>query len=104
MNAFAASGWLLSAFGAGVVLGVTLPRKRAERPCNKVSNVVLTVLGVFVMFFILVMIITFWKFQTVPDTLIQYTLGAGGVEALALAGIKVSKVCKESGKGESVDE
>ena len=27
-----------------------------------------------------------------PDTLIRYTLGAGGVEALLMAGIKVSKV------------
>ena len=36
----------------------------------------------------------------VPDTLIQYTLGAGGVEALLLAGIKISKVMKGDGPDE----
>lgn len=58
----------------------------------KTSNVVLLVLGVFILAFIIAMIVTFWKFQSVPDTLITYTLGAGGLEALALAAIKVSKV------------
>lgn len=56
------------------------------------ANVILTVLAVFIFCFIVMMIITFWKFQVVPDVLIQYTLGAGGVECLVLAGIKVSKV------------
>lgn len=59
------------------------------------SNVVLLVLGLFVLAFIVCMIVTYWRFQSVPDTLIQYTLGAGGVEALSLALIKVSKVFKE---------
>lgn len=59
------------------------------------SNVVLLVLGLFVLSFIVCMIVTYWRFRAVPDTLIQYTLGAGGVEALALALIKVSKVFKE---------
>lgn len=62
---------------------------------RKTSNVVLLVLGLFVLAFIVCMIVTYWRFQSVPDTLIQYTLGAGGVEALALALIKVSKVFKE---------
>lgn len=62
---------------------------------RKTSNVVLLVLGLFVLAFIVCMIVTYWRFQSVPDTLIQYTLGAGGVEALSLALIKVSKVFKE---------
>lgn len=62
---------------------------------RKTSNVVLLVLGLFVLAFIVCMIVTYWRFQSVPDTLIQYTLGAGGVEALALALIKISKVFKE---------
>ena len=60
----------------------------------KTSNVVLAVLGFFVLAFVVMMIVTFWRFQSVPDTLIQYTLGAGGIEALALAGIKVVKVMR----------
>ena len=42
--------------------------------------------------FITVMIVIFCIKGTVHDTLIQYTLGASGVEALLLAGIKMSKV------------
>lgn len=66
----------------------------------KTSNTVLLVLGLFVLAFIVCMIVTYWRFQAVPDTLIQYTLGAGGLEALALAAIKVSKVIR----GEKTEE
>lgn len=56
------------------------------------SNRVLLILGIFLLAFELCMIGLFcWK-GAVPDTLIQYTLGAGGLEALVLAAIKVSKV------------
>ena len=58
----------------------------------KTSNRVLTVLGLFLLAFIITMIAVFCVKGSVPDTLIQYTLGAGGVEALVLAGIKISKV------------
>lgn len=58
------------------------------------ANKVLLVLGGFVAVFIIAMIVTFWVKDSVPDTLIQYTLGAGGVECLLLAGIKISKVVK----------
>lgn len=68
------------------------------------ANVILTVLAVFICCFIVMMIVTFWKFQIVPDTLIQYTLGAGGVECLVLAGIKVSKVITGYKKGENVED
>lgn len=53
-------------------------------------------LGLFIAGFIVCMIVTYWKFQNVPDTLIQYTLGAGGLEALLLAGITVSKIWKNN--------
>lgn len=59
---------------------------------KKTSDLILAMIGGFAFIFIVVMIITFWVKDAVPDTLIQYTLGAGGVECLLLAGIKVSKV------------
>ena len=49
-------------------------------------------MGLFAAAFITAMTVIFCIKGTVPDTLIQYTLGAGGVEALLLAGIKMSKV------------
>lgn len=58
----------------------------------KTSNLILAVIGVFLLAFIVAMTVIFCVKGAVPDTLIQYTLGAGGVEALLLAGIKVSKV------------
>ncbi len=61
---------------------------------SKTSNFILAVLGGFLLAFILAMIVIFCVKGAVPDTLIQYTLGAGGVEALLLAGIKISKVLK----------
>lgn len=61
---------------------------------KKTSNTVLIVLGVFVLLFIVTMIVVFCVKDSVPDTLIQYTLGAGGVEATLLAAIKISKVIK----------
>lgn len=64
------------------------------------SNFVLLILGLFLLAFIISMIVIFCIKGAVPDTLIQYTLGAGGVEALVLAGIKISKVLK----GENKDE
>lgn len=68
------------------------------------SNKVLVILGTFLLAFIACMIVTFWRFQAVPDTLIQYTLGAGGVEALLLAGIKISKVVTGGKAGERENE
>ena len=64
-------------------------RRRRRR---KTSDVILLAMGLFVAAFIVTMIVTYWAKGGVPDTLIQYTLGAGGVEALLLAGIKISKV------------
>ena len=61
---------------------------------RKTSNVILVLLGVFLVGFIAAMTVIFCVKGSVPDTLIQYTLGAGGVEALLLAGIKISKVMR----------
>ena len=67
--------------------------KRLEKKKKmKTSDRILILLGAFLLAFILSMMITFWVKESVPDTLIQYTLGAGGVETVVLAGIKISTV------------
>lgn len=70
---------------------------------KKTSNKILLVLGLFLLAFIAAMTVIFCVKGAVPDTLIQYTLGAGGVEALLLAGIKVSKVLSGDKPGENED-
>ena len=73
---------------------------KTRKKQSKTSNKVLILLGIFALLFIACMTVIYWFKGSVPDTLIQYTLGAGGVEALLLAGIKISKVLK----GEKKDE
>ena len=75
-------------------------RRRRRR---KTSNVILLAMGLFALAFIVAMTIIFCVKGAVPDTLIQYTLGAGGVEALLLAGIKISKVLSGDKPGEKED-
>lgn len=75
-------------------------RRRRRR---KTSNKVLLAMGLFAGVFIIAMTVIFCVKGSVPDTLIQYTLGAGGVEALLLAGIKISKVRAGDTPGESED-
>ena len=75
--------------------------KRSRR--RKTSDVVLLALGLFAFGFIVAMTVIFCVKGSVPDTLIQYTLGAGGVEALLMAGIKISKVRAGDKPGESED-
>ena len=70
----------------------------------KTSNIILLVMGLFALAFIVAMTVIFCVKGAVPDTLIQYTLGAGGVEALLLAGIKVSKVLTGDKPGENVSD
>lgn len=67
----------------------------------KTSNVILGLMGLFLLAFIIAMTVIFCVKGSVPDTLIQYTLGAGGVEALLLAGIKISKILSGDKPGES---
>lgn len=100
MNTLLVSGWLFGALVVGVVLGITLTEKPLKTKKKKVSNVVLLALAIFLFAFIVCMIVTFWVKGSTPDTLIQYTLGAGGVEAVVLAAIKISKTMK----GENDDE
>ena len=59
---------------------------------KKTANKILVLLGVFLLVFITAMTVVFCVKGETPDMLIQYTLGAGGVEAMLLAGIKVGKV------------
>ena len=73
-----------------------MKRKRRRGKKLDTSLKVIIVMGAFAAAFIVVMIVTFWVKGAVPDTLIQYTLGAGGVEAFLLAGIKISKVLTEA--------
>ena len=49
---------------------------------KKTSNLVLLIMGVFLLAFIICMITIFCVKGSVPDTLIQCIMGAGGVEAL----------------------
>lgn len=73
------------------------------RKKTKTSNAILLALGLFALAFIVAMTVIFCVKGTVPDTLIQYTLGAGGVEALLLAGIKITKVRAGDKPGEEED-
>ena len=77
-------------------------RESHRNPLNT-SEKVLILLGVFLVVFIVCMIVIFCIKGSVPDTLIQYTLGSGGVECVVLAGIKISKVItgEKPGKGEN---
>ena len=77
--------------------------KGKRRREAKTSNVILLALGLFAFGFIVAMTVIFCVKGSVPDTLIQYTLGARGVEALLLAGIKISKVRAGNKPGESED-
>ena len=72
-----------------------MKRRRRKKKLDTSLKVII-VMGVFAALFIITMVITFWVKDAVPDTLIQYTLGAGGVEAFLLAGIKISKVLTEA--------
>ena len=69
---------------------------------KKTSNLVLLIMGVFLFAFILCMITIFCVKGSVPDTLIQCVMGAGGVEAISLAWIKSTKV--KSGENDSPEE
>ena len=61
----------------------------------KVTNIVLIALGLFLLAFVVTMMITFWRFQAVPDTLVDKVLDVSQWEAGALALIKVAKVVRD---------
>lgn len=69
--------------------------KRKAKKKRKTLDVVLLCLGIFTLSFVVTMIVIFCVIGSVPDTLIQMVLGAGGVETLATTAITVSKVLKD---------
>ena len=70
----------------------------------RTSDRVLLALGAFLVAFITAMTVCFWRLGAVPDSLVRCTLGAGGVEALLLAAIKVSKVLSGRVSGREEEE
>lgn len=97
----------------GVLLGTFLGERSASRAKRltgdppalsmkkrKTSHIILLVLGLFSLVFITAMTVIFCVKGTTPDSLIQYTLGAGGFEALLLAGIRISKVLADGSSGQ----
>ena len=78
--------------------------KHNQKKTSNTSNIVLVILGVFALTFIISMEVIFVIKGSVPDTLIQYTLGAGGLEVLLLAAIKIAKtVTGETPEREEAD-
>jgi hypothetical protein len=65
--------------------------KREKKQRNGMDTI-LMIVGLFVFAFVVTMIIIYCIKGAVPDTLIQYVLGGGGLEALLLAGIKIAKI------------
>lgn len=69
---------------------ITITFDKPPKEERDTAKTVLIFLAVFIVSFVAVMIVTYWVKGSVPDTLIQYVLGAGGLEALLLAGIKIA--------------
>ena len=69
----------------------------------KTSNMILLVLGLSMALFVVAMVVIFCVKGSTPDTLITCFFGGGGVEALLLAGIKISKVRAGDKPGERED-
>ena len=68
-------------------------RGKRRKPLST-SKMVLILLGIAIVAFILVMIVTYWVRGGVPDTLIEKVLDFGQWEAGFLAAIKVAKTIK----------
>ena len=88
---------------------ITITFDKPPKKERDTAKIVLVFLAVFIVTFVAVMIVTFWVKGSVPDTLIQYVLGAGGLEALLLAGIKIAGLfCNSKNKKpeqpEEIDE
>lgn len=61
----------------------------------KFSKKVVILMFITMILFTITMIGTFWRFQTVPDALIEPFFGFFGIEGGALGVIKVSEVIAE---------
>jgi len=68
----------------------------------KTLDLILIVVAILLVAFIVAMIITFWKFQQIPDVLVTCVLGTGTAELLASAIITIVK--KRCGVNENADE
>lgn len=80
----------LLTFALGYILMRSRPKK--DKKTTNTSNVVLVILGLFLLAFIVSMIVIYCVKGSVPDVLIQCVLGQSVLETVALAGIKISKV------------
>ena len=61
----------------------------------KFSKKIIILMFATMILFTAVMIVTFWKYQSVPDALIEPFFGFFGIEGGALGIIKVSEVIAE---------
>lgn len=66
----------------------------------KTLDKILVIVAIFLFCFIAIMVITFWKFQSVPDVLITCVLGTGTAELIVSALITIVKKKYEVKDGE----
>lgn len=64
----------------------------------KTLNKILIIVAAFLFLFIVTMIVTFWKFQQIPDVLVTCVLGTGSAELILSALIEIFK--RKYDKGE----
>lgn len=73
--------------------------KRVAKKEKKALDVALIGTAFFLSVFIVSMVVIFCVKGSTPDVLIQYVLGAGGVEAVMTAAITITKKMKDGGTG-----
>ncbi|MCD8006999.1 MAG: hypothetical protein LUF29_08575 [Oscillospiraceae bacterium] len=79
-------------------------RKRDKKPLGTIDRI-LVILGGFMGLFTIVMIVTFYIKDAVPDTLITCVMGCGGVEGILTAAITISKqITKGNSNQDTNDE
>ena len=86
------------------------PKEKPKTFLGKVEKFIdkiIIVMGIFLGLFIITMIVTFWHFQSVPDTLIEAVLNTGKFEAALTALLTIVKyIVKKDGdlKDEELEE
>lgn len=89
----------------GVVLSMAEYEHLTKKKKTRTSDVVLVVLGLFLLAFIVTILFMFWRFQQVPDALIDKVLDASQWEVGVLAAIKIAKVVRDGfGKTKESEE
>ena len=79
-------------------------QKTEQFPKVKTLDVVLILLGAFLLLFTIAMIVVFMKFQAVPDTLITSVFACCGAEGGFMALIQTTKIKeKEETEDERID-